>query len=287
MGETELKYAMIVDIDKCCLCYSCVVACKDEFVGNPYPPYSYPQLDRGQQWIKLLEIEKGKYPYAKVYPIPILCMHCDKAPCIDVCPIPDCIYKTEGGVVIIDPAKCDPAKCDGKKPCIESCPYGVIFFNDDGNICQKCTLCIHRLEEGKEPACVDACPSGVFVFGEELKILDEVKKRGAKWMHPEYEAEPRVYYIGLPSVSVAGHVIGEQSLMDVSGTDITVTDTKTGSSISCKSNVAGNFLAEDLKMDTTYSIKIECQGYLPKTLDDIRIDIEYKHLGDIKLAKAS
>ena len=282
-----MKYAMMIDINRCSICYACQVACKDEFVGNIYPPYSYPQPDREQEWIKVTEIEKGKYPYIKVYPIPLLCLHCEKAPCIDACPVPDCIYKTESGVVIIDPAKCDPAKCDGKKPCIEGCPYGVIFFNDDGNICQKCTLCIHRLEEGKEPACVDACPSGVFVFGEESKILEEVKKRGAKWMHPEYKAEPRVYYIGLPSVSLAGHVIGEQSLMDVSGADITVTDTKTGSSISGKSNVAGNFLAEDLKMDATYSVKIECQGYLPKTLDDVHIDMEYKHLGDIKLAKAS
>jgi len=277
-----LKYAMMIDINRCSICYACQVACKDEFVGNIYPPYSYPQPDRGQEWIKVSEVEKGKYPYVKVYPIPLLCMHCEKAPCIDACPVPDCIYKTEGGVVIID-----PSKCNGCKSCMDACPYGVIFFNDDRNICQKCTLCIHRLEEGKEPACVDACPSGVFVFGEESKILDEVKKRGAKWMHPEYKAAPRVYYIGLPSVSLAGHAIGEQSLMDVPGADITVTDTKTGSSVSCKSNVAGNFLADDLKMDATYTVRIECQGYLPRTLDDVRIDIEYKHLGDIKLAKVS
>ncbi len=106
-------------------------------------------------------------------------------------------------------------------------------------------------------------------------------------MHPEYQAEPKVFYIGLPSISLAGHVIGEQSLMDVPDADITVTDTRTGSSVSRKSNVAGNFLFDDLDMDGTYSVKIECQGYLPKTLDDVRIDIEYKHLGDIKLAQAS
>ncbi len=287
MGGTELKYAMIVDINRCSICFSCQVACKDEFVGNPYPPYSYPQPDVEQEWIKVTEIEKGKYPYVKVYPIPLLCLHCEKAPCIEACPIPDCIYRTESGVVIIDPAKCEPSKCDGVKPCIEGCPYGVIFFNDDRAICQKCTLCIHRLEEGKEPACVDACPSSVFIFGEESEILEEVEKRGAKQMHPEYQAEPRVFYIGLPSISLAGHVIGAQSLMDVPDADITVTDTRTGTSVSRKSNVAGNFLFDDLDMKTTYSVKIECPGYLPKTLDDVRIDIEYKHLGDIKLAQAS
>ncbi len=282
-----MKYAMIVDTTRCSICFSCQVACKDEFVGNPYPPYSYPQPDVEQEWIKVTEIEKGRYPYVKVYPIPLLCLHCEKAPCIEACPIPECIYRTESGVVIIDPSKCEPSKCDGVKPCIEGCPYGVIFFNDDRAICQKCTFCIHRLEEGKEPACVDACPSSVFIFGEESEILEEVKRRGAKWMHPEYQAEPRVYYVGLPSISLAGHLIGEQSLMDVPDADITVTDTRTGASISRKSNVAGNFLFDDLDMKTTYSVRIECPGYLPKTLDDVRIDIEYKHLGDIKLAQAS
>ena len=275
-----MKYAMLVDINRCSICFACQVACKDEFVGNPYPPYSHTQPDVEQEWIKVSEIEKGRYPYAKVYAIPILCMHCEQAPCINACPIPDCIYRTGSGVVSID-----PSKCDGCRSCMESCPYGAIFFNDDKNICQKCTLCIHRLEEGKKPACVDACPSNVFLFGEESKILEEVRKRGAKWMHPEYNSDPKVYYIGLPSVSLAGHVIGEQSLMDVPDADITITDNQKGSSITRKSNVAGNFLVDDLKLGTTCSVKIECQGYLLKTLDNVRIDIEYKHLGDIKLAK--
>ncbi|MFC1901698.1 4Fe-4S dicluster domain-containing protein [Chloroflexota bacterium] len=274
---------MIVDINRCNSCYSCVVACKDEFVGNPYPPYSYPQNDRGHQWIKLLEIEKGKFPYVKVYPIPLLCMHCDKPPCIDACAIVDCIYKTGSGVVVID-----PAKCNGCKSCIDACPYGAISFNDDNNICQKCTLCIHRLEQGKEPACVDACPSGVFFFSEESEVAEEVKKRGAKEMYPEHGTKPRVSYMGLPSVSLAGHVIDSQSLMDVPNADITVTDTKSGLSTSCQSNVAGNFLTDaKMDMDTTYSVKIEYQGYLPKTLHDVTIDIEYKHLGDVKIFKAS
>jgi len=75
--------------------------------------------------------------------------------------------------------------------------------------------------------------------------------------------------------------------MDVPNANITITDTKTGSSISRKSNIAGNFLADELKMNATYSVKIEYQGYLPKTLDDVPLDIEYKHLGDIKLFEAS
>jgi tetrathionate reductase subunit B len=279
-----LKYAMLIDTTRCCLCTTCVVACKDEFVGNPYPPYSYPQPDSGQQWIKLLEIEKGKYPYPKIYPIPLLCMHCDKAPCIDACPIPNCIYKAESGVIIIDPLKCNPSVCK-RKPCMDACPYRVIYFNEARNVCQKCTFCMHRLEQGKEPACVAACPVGVFHFGKASKLSDEIKKRGGQWMHPEHGTEPRVFYIGLPSISLAGHIIDGQSLMDVPDANIIVTDSKTGLSVSCNSNIAGNFLADNLTMDVTYTVKIKHHGYLTKDLNNVYMDIEYKHLGDVKLVK--
>lgn len=273
---------MLIDIKRCSICYSCQVACKDEFVGNMYPPYSYTQTDREPAWMKILETEKGKYPYVKVYPTPLLCMQCDKAPCIDACPIHGCIYKTDDGVVIIN-----PSKCNGCKSCMNACPYGVIFFNDDKNICQKCTLCHHRLDKGKEPACIDACPSSVFYLSEETKVVKEAKKRGAKWMHPEFKTKPRIYYMGLPSVSLAGHVMGTQSLMDIPGAHVMITDTKAGLTLSLITNLAGNFLAEDLKINKNYSVKIECPGFLPKTINDVCTDIEYKHLGDIKLEKVS
>lgn len=280
-----MKYAMLIDTTKCCFCTTCVVACKDEFVGNPYPPYSHAQPDSSHQWIKLLEIERGKYPYPKIYPIPLLCMHCDKAPCIDACPIPNCIYKAEGGVIIIDPLKCNPSVCKSK-PCMDACPYRVIHFNESRNICQKCTFCMHRLEKGKEPACVAACPVDVFHFGESSKLLGEIEKREGQYMYPEHGTEPSVFYVGLPSISLAGHIIDAQSLMDVPDANISVTDSRTGSSISCKSNIAGNFLVDKLVMDITYSVKIQCQGYPTEYNHDVYMDIEYKHLGDIKLIKA-
>ncbi|MDP2916314.1 MAG: 4Fe-4S dicluster domain-containing protein [Dehalococcoidia bacterium] len=276
-----MKYSMIVDINRCSVCYACVVACKNEHVGNPYPPYSYPQPDRDQEWIRLMEEEKGKYPYVKLYPIPVLCMHCNEAPCMEACPIPDCIYRTKEGAVIID-----STKCDGCKSCISACPYGVIFPNEDRNICQKCTLCMHRLEQGKEPACVEACPSGVFLWGEESGLEKEMKKREAMPLYREKGTKPRVYYVGLPTPTLAGHVIDGKSLMDMPGADVIITDTR-GSSMRRKSNVAGNFSLDNLKMDTAYTVKIEHTGYLSKTIENVLLDIEYKHLGDIKLFKAS
>jgi tetrathionate reductase subunit B len=278
--DRTVKYAMLIDVNRCSLCYSCVVACKDEHVGNPYPPFSYPEPDKDQQWIRLIEIEKGKYPYVKVYPTPILCMHCQKAACMDVCPVKGAVYRAENGTVIID-----PAICSGCKACIKACQYNAIFFNEDANIAQKCTLCAHRLEQGKELACVGACPSEVFTFGEESIILAEAKKRKAKVLNSEYRNEPRIYYVGLPSISLAGHVIDSKTLMDVAGASVTVSGGNAGKSSSSKSNISGVFLIEDLDAGKVHSIKIEYPGYSSKAIDNIMLDIEYKHLGDIKLTR--
>jgi tetrathionate reductase subunit B len=284
MGGKELKYAMLIDTARCSVCFACQVACKDEFVGNKYLPYSFPQPDVEQEWIKIEEIERGKFPYVKVYPIPVLCMHCEKAPCIDACPVKGSIYKEENGAVIIDPVKCAPGKCK-TKPCMEGCPYKVIFFNNDSNIAQKCTLCMHRLEEGKEPACADACPSGVYTFGEEADIIKEAKKRGAKELHPEFKAGPRIFYLGLPSVTLAGHVIDSKSFMDVPGAVITVSGGN-GKIRTGKSDVSGNFVFEDLVLKGKYTVQIKCTGYKAATIDAVKIGNEYMHLGELKLAKS-
>jgi len=271
---------MLININRCSVCYSCQVACKDEFVGNVHPPYSYSQTDKEQSWITVTETEKGTYPYVKVYPTAVTCMQCENAPCMKACSVPGCMYRTENGVIIID-----PDKCNGCQACLKACPYGAIVFNDDKNISQKCTLCQHRIQEGKEPACVDACPSGVFTFGEESKILQEAKNRGARVMHPEYATGPKIYYIGLPSPSLVGHLIDSVSLMDIAGADVTLTDVKAGSALSVKSNVSGNILVQELKLGNIYNAKVTCKGYQPQTIDNIVLDVEYKHLGNMKLKK--
>ena len=275
-----MKYAMLIDSTRCSICYSCQVACKDEFVGEAYPPYSYSQTDTEPSWIRVSEDERGEYPRVKVYPTPVLCMQCENAPCIKACPVEGCMYKLDNGTVIID-----SDKCTGCQACKKACPYDAIVFNNDKGICQKCTFCQHRIAEGKEPACVDACPSGVLFFGEESKIIAEAKKRGAKTMSPEYKTKPSVYYVGLPSPSIAGHLIDSKTLMDVTGAEISVVGADSAKT-KVKSTVSGMFLIQELKADKKYSIEIVSKGYKPKTINNISLDIEYKHLGNIKLDKA-
>src|SRR4030043_61723 len=132
--------------------------------------------------------------------LPILCMHCDEAPCIPACPIEGAIYKRDDELVNIH-----TVKYTGCKSCVDSCPYHVIYFNEDLNIAQKCTGCAHLLDSGwKEPRCVDACPTGALKIYEESEIKDLIKK--AEVLHPEYKAKPRVYYLNIPRKFVAGTI---------------------------------------------------------------------------------
>jgi len=88
--------------------------------------------DTGQFWMKMNEYVRGTVPKVKMSYVPVLCMHCDDAPCIPACPIEGAIYRRDDGLVIID-----PKKCTGCMNCVDACPYGCIYFNEDLNLAQK------------------------------------------------------------------------------------------------------------------------------------------------------
>jgi Fe-S-cluster-containing dehydrogenase component len=112
-------------------CYNCQIVCKDEHVSNDWSPYAKPQPDTGQFCVKVNEYVRGTVPKVKMSYIPVLCMHCDDAPCIQSCPIEGGIYKRDDGLVIID-----PKNCTGCMNCIDSCPFGCIYFNESICIAQ-------------------------------------------------------------------------------------------------------------------------------------------------------
>ena len=163
------KKVFVIDIAKCNGCHNCQIVCKDEHVVNDWTPIAKPQPDIGQFWIELTERVRGTVPKVKVAYRPHLCMHCDKAPCIESCPVQGALYKREDGLVIID-----PVKCTGCRLCVDACPYeGVIWFNEDLNIAQKCTGCAHLLDDGwTEPRCADACPTLAIRFMDETEAKD-------------------------------------------------------------------------------------------------------------------
>ncbi len=97
------KKSFLIDVDKCSGCSLCIIACKDEHVGNSYAPWTATQPDTGHFWIDVIPVERGKTPRVRMSYLPMLCQHCENAPCIKACP-EGAIKRRDDGLVWIDPA---------------------------------------------------------------------------------------------------------------------------------------------------------------------------------------
>jgi len=266
--------AFIIDISICNGCYCCQIACKDEHVGNDWTPYAGPQPDTGQFWLKLNEFIGGTMPKVKIHYIPVMCMHCDNAPCMSACPVEGVIYKRDDGLVIID-----PEKCTGCRNCIGVCPYDAVYFNEGLNIAQKCTGCAHLLDDDwKEPRCVEACPTLALRFKEEAELSDLKSK--AEILHPEAGARPRAYYLNKPGHFVAGAVYNQAAEEAVIGAVCTLSGLKSGKELTTTTDGFGDFWFEGLEKDI-FSLKIEADGKSRK-IDSIST-VKDVNLGDIPL----
>ena len=105
----------LIDVARCSGCFNCQLACQDENCGNDWRPYAAPQDMTGQFWCKVHEHVCGTIPKVKIHYIAGMCNHCEKAPCMDVCP-EKAIYRRPDGLVLID-----PDKCTGCGKCKEAC----------------------------------------------------------------------------------------------------------------------------------------------------------------------
>jgi tetrathionate reductase subunit B len=184
MSKISKRYAMVIDLRKCIGCHSCSVACKTE---NEVPPAVW------RSWVKIME--KGRYPIARTYALPIQCNNCENAICAKVCPT-KASYKREDGIVMID-----PHKCVGCKYCMAACPYQVRYLNPVRKYAQKCYFCAHRVEQGLLPACVETCPAGARTFGDMNDPASEISRmlieNPTEVLKPEAGTKPSVFYIGL------------------------------------------------------------------------------------------
>jgi tetrathionate reductase subunit B len=267
----------VADINKCIGCYNCQLACKDEHVGNDWTPIAKPQPDTGQFWLKMQEHIRGTVPKVKMAYVPVLCQHCDKAPCLKACRVEGAVYKREDGLIIIN-----PEKCTGCKNCSDACPYGAIYFNKDLNIAQKCTGCAHLLDSGwKEPRCVDVCPTEALKFGEESELKSLIRR--AENLKPDSNTGPRVYYIGLPKKFIAGTVYEPEEEEIVEGATVTLTESATGQKYTATTDEFGDFWFEGLKV-STYSLALEKTGYISHAIPVINTNTDI-NLGDLEIYK--
>ena len=261
------KWAMVIDIDKCIACYACVIACKDEFWDNDYPPYSLGIKKREQTFIWLMKRERGRFPYVKVSYMPVLCMQCDDPQCMKAAKN-NAVYKRKDGIVLID-----PVKAAGQREIVDACPYNAVSWNDEKDLPQKCTFCVHRIQSSKIPRCVQACPSNALIFGDlddkESEVSKIVRSGSAEPFHPEYATKPNVYYINLYKMTkyfIAGNIAFKDTDECAEGVEVTLINEKTGENKTTITDIFGSFEFDGLDPDTKYCVKLKHPGYTSKEL---------------------
>jgi Fe-S-cluster-containing dehydrogenase component len=154
-----MKYGFVIDNRKCIGCHACTVACKTE---NHVP------LGVNRTWVKY--VEKGTFPNTRRVFQVTRCNHCEKPPCVTICPV-TAMYQRKDGIVDFN-----SERCIGCKACMQACPYDSIYIDPDEGTAAKCHFCAHRTEVGLEPACVVVCPEHAIIAGD---LSDPTSESGA------------------------------------------------------------------------------------------------------------
>lgn len=206
------QWAMVIDQSKCTGCGYCTLACR---AHNDVPPTI--------SWNEVSVV--GEIKGHLIY-LPRPCMHCEKAPCVEVCPVGASYYRPDGIVMM------DYERCIGCRYCMIACPYGARAFNWETfrgpnpavpqwgqpevqrrprGVVEKCTFCYQRIDRGlalgltpgvdadATPACVVACPTGARLFGDlndpESPVSKALREHVTYRLREDLGTSPRVYYI--------------------------------------------------------------------------------------------
>jgi Fe-S-cluster-containing dehydrogenase component len=208
------KWNLIVDVARCDNCRLCFLAVKDEYIGNDFPGYSAAQPTQGHNWLEIRRKERGAYPMVEARFMPVMCNHCDAAPCIEAAR-GQAVRKRPDGIVIID-----PERSKGQKQIAEACPYGAICWNDDEQIPQAWTFDAHLLDGGwTRTRGEQACPAQAY---RTIRVEDEEMRRiqadeGLEVLRPELGTRPRIYYKNLHLMTKC--FVGGTVVMQVQGVE--------------------------------------------------------------------
>jgi molybdopterin-containing oxidoreductase family iron-sulfur binding subunit len=242
-GKDETpKWAMAVDLSRCTGCSACVTAC---YAENNIPTVGEDQVFKGREmsWMRIERYWEGGHDGAPIEArfAPIMCQHCDNAPCEPVCPVYAAYHTPDGlnGQVY--------NRCVGTRYCSNNCPFKVRYYNwlkynesawpeplnlqlnpevtvRARGVMEKCTFCVQRIRGAQHtarledralrdgeitPACVQACPSKAMAFG-------NVKDPEAKVV--QWARDPRGYTMlelinVRPAVTYLAKVVAQEPVM--------------------------------------------------------------------------
>jgi Fe-S-cluster-containing dehydrogenase component len=279
------RYGIVIDTAECMACYNCFVACRDEHCGFD-TAVSKAQPHSGQTWMRIDEEERGDdRRLVKTSTVATPCLHCKDAdaPCKKASS-GGAVYTRPDGIVIID-----SQKSKGQKQIVDACPIGAVYWNDELEIPQKCTMCVHLLDEGYlMPRCVEACPNGALFFGDLDDPNSEVSKKISEGkvtpISNDFSRDAAVIHLNIQSLFAGGSVyLPDDEVAD--GAKVSLQNSKTEETKEAQTNYFGDFIFDDLTAGAEYEVRIEFEGYETKTFKFIA-DIDH-YLGEIILAEKS